>query len=157
MSLYDTYLDQAKELHKNEKKWRGTTVVQYIPLIDEVRKKHNIETMLDYGCGKAQNHPTYWKAHKYDPAIPEYSNKPDTKFDLVISTYVLEHIPEEFIDDILSEIFSYATKFVFLTICCREAREILPNGMNAHATVKPKEWWNAKLAKYENYQVCFTE
>jgi hypothetical protein len=89
MSLYDTYLDQAKELHKNEKKWRGTTVVQYIPLIDEVRKKHNIETMLDYGCGKAQNHPTYWKAHKYDPAIPEYSNKPDTKFDLVISTDVL--------------------------------------------------------------------
>ena len=76
MSLYDTYLDQAKELHKNEKKWRGITVVLYIPLIDEVRKKHNIETMLDYGCGKAQNHPTYWKAHKYDPAIPEYSNKP---------------------------------------------------------------------------------
>ena len=56
MSLYDTYLNQAKEFHKNEKKWRGTTVIEYIPLIDEVRKKHNIETMLDYGCGKAQNH-----------------------------------------------------------------------------------------------------
>jgi len=150
------YLEQAKLLHLNDKKWTGTTVRQYIPTINKLRKDYNLQTMLDYGCGKAQHHDLTWKATKYDPAIPEFNVKPIGTFDLVISTDVLEHIPEENIDNIIADIFSYQGKWVFVSVCCREAREILPNGMNAHATVKPEDWWKDKFNKYKDYQLVFS-
>ena len=154
--MLDIYLEQAKLLHQNEKKWRGTTVRQYIPEINKLRKEYNLQTMLDYGCGKAQYHDPSWNAVKYDPAIPEFSAKPTGRFDLVISTDVLEHIPEDSIDDIIADIFNYQDRWVFISVCCREAREILPNGMNAHATVRPEEWWKDKFNKYKNYKLVFT-
>jgi len=150
------YLEQAKLLHLNDKKWTGTTVRQYIPTINKLRKDYNLQTMLDYGCGKAQHHDLTWKATKYDPAIPEFNVKPIGTFDLVISTDVLEHIPEENIDNIIADIFSYQGKWVFVSVCCRKAREILPNGMNAHATVKPEDWWKDKFNKYKDYQLVFS-
>jgi 2-polyprenyl-3-methyl-5-hydroxy-6-metoxy-1,4-benzoquinol methylase len=52
--------------------------------------------------------------------VPEFSAKPDRRFDLVISTDVLEHIPEESIDEVLKDIFNYSDQWVFLTICTRE-------------------------------------
>ena len=48
--MLDIYLEQAKLLHQNEKKWRGTTIRQYIPEISKLRKEYNLQTMLDYGC-----------------------------------------------------------------------------------------------------------
>lgn len=153
---YETYLDQAKKLHEIESKWRGTTVRQYIPEINKLRKEYNLVTMLDYGCGKAQFHDSSWNAVKYDPAILEFSTRPTGRFDLVISTDVLEHIPEEHIENTIADIFNYSDRWVFVSVCCREAREILPNGMNAHATVKSESWWKDKFSKYKNYKLAFT-
>ena len=153
---YETYLDQAKKLHEIESKWRGTTVRQYIPEINKLRKEYNLVTMLDYGCGKAQFHDASWNAVKYDPAIPEFSTRPTGRFDLVISTDVLEHIPEEHIENTIADIFNYSDRWVFVSVCCREAKEILPNGMNAHATVKHESWWKDKFSKYKNYKLAFT-
>ena len=112
--------------------------------------------MLDYGCGKAQFHDASWNAVKYDPAIPKFSTRPTGRFDLVISTDVLEHIPEEHIENTIADIFNYSDRWVFVSVCCREAKEILPNGMNAHATVKPESWWKDKFSKYKNYKLAFT-
>jgi len=42
--------------------------------------------------------------------------KPTGRFDLVISTDVLEHIPEEHIDDIIADIFSYSDRWVQLPV-----------------------------------------
>jgi hypothetical protein len=153
---YETYLDQAKKLHEIQSKWRGTTVRQYIPEINKLRKEYNLVTMLDYGCGKAQFHDASWNAVKYDPAILEFSTRPTGRFDLVISTDVLEHIPEEHIENTIADIFNYSDRWVFVSVCCREAREILPNGMNAHATVKSESWWKDKFSKYKNYKLAFT-
>ena len=153
---YDTYIDQAKKVHENENKWRGTTVRQYIPEINKLRREYGLVTMLDYGCGKAQFHDPIWNAVKYDPAIEIFNTKPVGKFDLVISTDVLEHVPEENIDEVIADIFNYSDRWVFVSVCCREAREILPNGMNAHATIKPEEWWKEKFNKYKNYKLAFT-
>ena len=153
---YDTYIDQAKKIHENENKWRGTTVRQYIPEINKLRREYSLVTMLDYGCGKAQFHDPIWNAVKYDPAIEIFNTKPVGKFDLVISTDVLEHVPEENIDEVIADIFNYSDRCVFVSVCCREAKEILPNGMNAHATVKPESWWKDKFSKYKNYKLAFT-
>ena len=46
-------------------------IKKYMPQIEEVIKEHNIDTnsILDYGCGKAQHHPENWNAYKYDQHI----------------------------------------------------------------------------------------
>jgi hypothetical protein len=44
---------------------------------------------------------------------------------------------------ILDEIFSYATRFIFANAACYPALTTLPNGENAHCTLRPAEWWQA--------------
>jgi hypothetical protein len=117
-------------------------------------------TILDYGSGKGQQYDPapleiagegrwdsvidYWDVDEvrcFDPAYPPYRERPSGVFDGVISTDVLEHCPEEDIPWIVSEMFSFASKFIFATIACYPARKRLPNGENAHCTIRPREWW----------------
>jgi hypothetical protein len=78
---------------------------------------------------------------------------PNGKFDGVICTDVLEHIPEPEIDWNLWRLFAYANKFLLLTVCCRAAKKTLPSGENCHITVQPMEWWLAKVQEIsENFK-----
>ena len=116
--------------------------------------------ILDYGSGKGRQYDArdvalpdgqvvstitdYWDVdyvHCYDPAYPPFSKLPSGTFGGVISTDVLEHCPEEDVPWILGEMFAYAERFVFATIACYPARKRLPNGENAHCTIRPPEWW----------------
>ena len=67
------------------------------------------------------------------------------KFDLVVCIDVLEHIPQADLPRIIKEIFDYSGKYVFATAAVNKAGKTLPNGMNAHATVQPEEWWNRTI------------
>ena len=49
----------------------------------------------------------------------------------------------------IKEIFDYSGKYVFATAAVKEAGKTLPNGMNAHATVQPEEWWRELFKPYE--------
>jgi hypothetical protein len=60
----------------------------------------------------------------------------------------MEHIPEEQIPEVFEYIFSHADKFVFLGISTKLAKALLPNGENAHCTVKPIEWWTSMVEKH---------
>ena len=157
MSLYDIYLEQAKLYHQEDKIWQGTSIINYIPKINQIIKDKDIKSILDYGCGKAKYHPKEWNAIKYDPAIQEYQNKPQDKYDLVISTDVLEHIPVENLKQTINEIFGYSNKWVFVSVCCRKAEAILPNGYNAHATIESAKWWKELFKPYKNYSLEFSK
>jgi hypothetical protein len=157
MSLYDIYLKQAKLYHQEDKIWQGTSIINYIPKINQIIKDKDIKTILDYGCGKAKHHPKEWNAIKYDPAIQDYQNKPQDKYDLVISTDVLEHIPVENLKQTIDEIFGYSNKWVFVSVCCRKAEAILPNGYNAHATIESAKWWRDLFKPYKNYTLEFSK
>lgn len=92
----------------------------------------------------------------YDIAYPDWTEMPEGKFDLVISTDVLEHIPEgELLDEALENIFSKANKAVFLKVDTNPAMKVLSNGQNAHCTLKSKEEWRSILEalakKYDVY------
>ena len=157
MSLTDIWLEQAKLVHQNPTKWRGTSLRQYIPEINQIIKEKCLTTILDYGCGKAQCHDPNWNSTKYDPAVPEFSTKPEGRFDLVICTDVLEHIPVDSLKDTINDIFNYSDQWVFLSVCCRKAKEILPNGYNAHATIESQKWWRELLSGYDNYTLRFSQ
>jgi len=46
----------------------------------------------------------------------------------------------------LKDVFSYADKFIFISICTRPAKKKknLSDGRNCHLTVKPEDWWQKK-------------
>ena len=121
-------------------------------------------TILDYGSGKGEQYKIknvplpggrvvesildFWgnpKVQCYDPAYPPFSEPPTNKFDGVICTDVLEHCPEEDVDWILEEMFTFSRKFVFANIACYPAQKILPDGSNAHCTIKSVSWWQEKI------------
>ncbi|WP_421928789.1 hypothetical protein [Neoaquamicrobium sediminum] len=114
-----------------------------------------IESILDYGCGRSKT--VDWlaklndaKGYRFDPAIPEFQNLPVLKADVVINTDVLEHIPEAEIDDFLARIGSISQRAYF-QIATDEAHTVLPNGENAHCTIRPEGWWREKLKKHFKY------
>ena len=83
----------------------------------------------------------------YDPAYPKHSKVPKGKYDAVLCTDVIEHIDEKDADWILEEIFSYARKFVLLTIACYKALKTFKDGRNVHVNIKTPEYWTKKLLK----------
>jgi hypothetical protein len=142
----------------------GKSLAPQAARIKRVIAQTGAQTILDYGSGKGKQYDPqlvqdgkggqwpsiieYWDIDEvvcYDPCYPPFNKLPSGKFDGVISTDVLEHCPEEDVPWIIGEIFSYAMRFVFANVACYPARKRLPNGENAHCTIKPVEWWSEAI------------
>ena len=139
----------------------GGSLAPHLIQIRHLLKETGSRSVLDYGSGKAskysardikidgQTFPSlqaYWDAESivcYDPAYEPFSRLPEGVFDSVVCTDVLEHIPESDVSWILEEQFRYAARVVFGNIACYAAAKRLPNGENAHCTIKPSDWWEA--------------
>lgn len=131
----------------------GVGVTQYEKPIRKLIQRTEAKTLLDYGCGQAHAY-TQHGIHKrwgvamptlYDPAFAPYSVKPSGTFDGVICSDVLEHVPEKLVGAVVAELFEYADKFVWASVCCRPAKKLFPDGRNLHVTIQPFAWWQAKL------------
>lgn len=166
VELVATYRD----MHLNGERHMGVPAAQTFdgrslrPQVARIKRMIDAtgaQTLLDYGSGKGQQYDPKpieipgegrwdsvidcWGVDEvtcFDPAYPPYSDFPTGKFDGVISTDVLEHCPEEDIGWIVNEMFAFASKFVFATIACYPAQKRLPNGDNAHCTIRPRLWWD---------------
>lgn len=144
----------------------GKSLMAHVGPIRALIRRVGAKTILDYGSGKGRQyqsretidpetgvtHPdirSYWGVESitcYDPGYAPFSNLPVENFDGVICTDVFEHCPEGDIPWIMEELFSYAEKFVYANVACYPAQKTLPNGENAHCTVRPPEWWRELLA-----------
>ena len=179
---YYELLDSYKELHKEEGKFRGISLVPLVPTLINVIKENNCKTLLDYGCGKAI--PYSKKECKsiglkkpvqelcnldsfdlYDPAYPKYNKLSKKKYDIVVCTDVMEHIAEQDIDYVLKDILSHSKKAVFLNISCQPALKHFKKGkfkgQNVHVSVFHGTWWSDKVKNIWNkfkhlkiYMVC---
>ncbi len=166
---YRGLIDLYREMHISgdpkiglppEATFDGQSLLRQAGRIKKLVEKFYSKTLLDYGSGKGcqyrmtnlnfqdgteiESIPKYWGVETitcYDPGYPPFSDPPDGTFDGVISTDVLEHCPEDDIPWIVGELFSFARRFVFMNAACYPAQKHLPNGENAHTTVKPAEWW----------------
>ena len=148
---------QYKEMHKNENLYVGSALTLHKEIIRDYIHIKKCDTILDYGCGKGiqyfkENiHAEYFYGimpSLYDPAVEEFSSLPEGTFDSVICTDVLEHIEENNIDSILAEIYSKASRLVYLGICNSPADSFLPDGRNSHVTMKHMDWWLEKITPY---------
>ena len=168
---YYDLLDSYKELHKEEGKFRGISLVPLVPTLFNIIKENNCKTLLDYGCGKAI--PYSKKECKsiglkkpvqelcnldsfdlYDPAYPKYNKLSKKKYDIVVCTDVMEHIAEQDIDYVLKDILSHSKKTVFLNISCQPAlkhfKEGKFKGQNVHISVFDGRWWSDKVKNIWN-------
>jgi len=149
-------LDQYRVLHL-EKPEYGNSSPSLINLITFIIKHSQLDLkktdrILDFGCGKSNAILKIAQklkvcGVKYDPALPQYSDVPSGMFKFVINTDVLEHIDQVELPSILQDIRTYSSSVIF-NISTRAAKTILPNGENAHATVKPADWWLEKIREY---------
>jgi len=171
---YRALLEQYTLLHASgesklgltpEETYPGVSLIPHAPVIRDLIKETSATSILDYGCGKGIAYELspitipgvgkvetlldYWdvdRVHCYDPCYPPYTALPEATFSGVICTDVLEHCPEEDIPWIVGELFGYAERFVFASIACFPALSHLPNGENAHLTIREPAWWQAVFA-----------
>ena len=118
---------------------------------------YNPASVLDYGCGKGMlvKHLREQGMHTegYDPYVLEWQARPAKQY-LLVSTDFLEHIPEEDLVDVFDDMRSYEPRMMYHVISNRKATQILPDGTNAHKTVKDADWWLSRLHnEFANYNV----
>lgn len=107
--------------------------------------------VVEYGCGQSLLYKTLdlngIEFHRYDPAIPGISELTVNHADFVINTDVMEHIPGSDVDKVLENLRNISGN-IFFNISTRPARQILPNGENAHCTVWPAEKWISEIRRF---------
>lgn len=134
---------EYRRIHESGR-FSGESLKPHEPEIRKLIAENDISTILDYGCGKANWHKKFNLVKDltlYDPYYGPYSQKPSGKFDMVICTDVLEHVPEDDVESVLSELIDYTEKVLFLAIAIRPAHKSFSNGINLHLTVWPKDKW----------------
>lgn len=182
MNKYDYYIDQYKKAHEDPLTFPGISIKRYVKYITQLIAQTKTETLLDFGCGKGEQYSSaklkkewgelpneIWGITPtlYDPAVKKYKKFPKGKFDGVICTDVMEHIPEESVIDVLNQMISKVKPdgFLFLSIATYKGNSEayrLPNGEKCHITVYPQKWWlqkintaNTTVMKY--VRICFNE
>ena len=149
--------------------FKGWSIYRFLPELIELVRNSNVQSILDYGCGKAYA----WKkgnmklaitsaynseqigARLYDPYVPEFSEKPprDREYDLVICCDVLEHVPEgDALDLVLADLWLYSKGAIFINVdtdLSNKGVEYEGITYNAHETIKSREWWLEKISKQQ--------
>ncbi len=148
--------------HDAKQTFSGVSLTEHIDPIAHLIKLSKAKTVLDFGSGKGKlyHDASGYQANSryktipswgeslvtcYDPGYEPFSKPVDGHYDVVISTDVVEHIPEEDISWVLDKIFAYANHSVYIVAACYPAHKHLPDGTNAHCTLQPPEWWVGQI------------
>ena len=169
LALYDLYRQMhegggtaPRKRKKKKATFGGGSLKPHLGTIGDLVKRHQPRTLLDYGSGKGlvyQDSPAHpaGSRHKrlphwpnveitcYDPGHAPYAEPVSGPFDAVISTDMLEHVPEEDVPWVLDELFALTRGFLYVVAACFPARKHLPDGQNAHCTIMPPAWWHGQL------------
>jgi SAM-dependent methyltransferase len=94
---------------------------------------------------------------KLTPKIENYFEAPlwklpfeNNQFNFTFSSDVLEHIPEELVEQSIKEIIRITNRRTFHCIATfRDNRK----GYNFHLTVKPIEWWREQFNKFNDKSI----
>lgn len=154
MIITPEYQQALFDLHKKEwgvtgGKYAGDSVVNILSEFTE------IETILDYGCGNASLRDFVTKKgiekewSLYDPGVAKYSEEPKGKFDLVITTDVLEHVEEPMLNNNIQYLQSLTGKYLLNEIACYLTGDKFKDGPYAgqdyHINLKAPDAWRLRL------------
>lgn len=140
----------------------GKSLRDHIAPIAALVHASRARSILDYGSGKGRAYEAFpgesadsrfktlraWEGVKvtcYDPGYAPFAGTVEPQYDGVVCTDVLEHVADDDVPWVLDELFRHARAFVYAVAACYRARKVLPNGENAHVTVKPATWWREQM------------
>jgi len=146
-------------IHKKQKWFPGYSICDHTQDVKALIDRFGVVSLLDYGSGRGLQYSergihVEWGVEQpycFDVGVREFRHKPvGERFDGVICCDVMEHIAKCDVDEVLVDVMSFADRFVFFVIGCHLSRDgkRLKNGQNVHLTVKPKEWWEAKISEF---------
>jgi len=161
---YQEELLRLRETHS----W-GTTGGKYAgaTVFNLLQEHPEIETILDYGCGGGSlqkwvedNGIKDKKWTLYDPGVEELKSPPEGKFDLVITTDVLEHVEEIMLNRVLDNLRSLSGKFLYNEIACYYSGHKFPDGpyigQDLHINMKAPDVWARRLQHREFTDIHYT-
>lgn len=150
-TISDDYRRQQKKLHENPN--YGVASLSFAPIVWNLMKSNNVQSISDYGAGKQNLKKALDKLadrpfdyHPYDPAFEEYGVP--TPAEMACCIDVLEHIEEEFLDNVITDLSNITQRLGFFTIHTGPAVKVLEDGRNAHIIQKPSSWWLKRLTDY---------
>jgi hypothetical protein len=118
---------------------------------DEVRRwaqKIEARSAIDYGCGRGTLAPVVpelsWQ--EYDPGMRGFDVLPEPA-DLVVCTDVLEHVEPGCLTSVLTHLRLLARRGMYINIGLGRAKEVLPDGRNAHLIQEGEAWWRQTLTE----------
>ncbi|MEM8552218.1 MAG: hypothetical protein AAGF45_07520 [Pseudomonadota bacterium] len=137
------------ELHRQ--RTYGNTAVRMKRFIEPWVQLAAPLSILDYGAGQGGfvdllDVPSLSDRQSYDPAIPSLSSRPGGDVDYVVCIDVLEHLEPEEVPGVLADIAGLSRKALII-VTTAPARAVLPDGRNAHTTIRPPRWWKARIAE----------
>lgn len=172
--LIELYTQMAEEGYTTidqqtiENAFSDMEIIAFQDLVKPLFESYGIKSLLDYGCGgsdyelagftpsgeSAKQFFNLEKVYRYEPARDLDER---IQADAVVNFDVLEHIFIADIPRVIRELFSLTKKLLVINVACYNARALLPNGENAHITVRPPEWWrgviNAIAVEYPDITV----
>ena len=126
-------------------------IYKFRSALKSIFAQFQVESVLDYGSGgcdwnknnafEGRSAKSYFgleKVYRYEPSRQIDERR---EVDAVVCFDVLEHI---FISDlpfIIRDILKRASKLAVINVACYEANALLPNGENAHVTIREPSWW----------------
>ena len=159
--LINHYQDMAKNGYYRvdgsfvEKVYSDAEPHKFAEPIRTIVSHFDATTALDYGSGGSDLNKTkldsgekfidYIGLKKIYSFEPARNKKEKKKCDVVLCFDVLEHI---FINDVpwvINDLFEYANKCIIINVACYNAAALLPNGENAHITVRAPHWWLGQI------------
>ena len=154
---------------KVEKAFSDFELRKFRNLCKEKISNKQIKTILDYGGGGSN-----WDEPNFEPTTGETAKKffdvekvttfeparnllEKKKSDCVVCMDVLEHIYIADIPNVVKELFSLTNNLLIINVACYKAAAILPNGENAHITIRPPLWWKGVIdtiaVNYKNIEI----
>ena len=160
--MENSFIEASKNLHNDNKKYGAASEYSdpksmkfRLTIPTAIKAAQNIcpiQSLLDHGTGQGglistltQEKNLQINAQGYDPGVPAFSVKPTSKYDIVTSIDVLEHIGKPFIRSTLQEISGLTNKFFFFCIDLLPASKKTSDGRNAHFLIAPSEWWITQI------------
>ena len=156
IKLYETMVIEGykrQDGSKVENTYSNFELQKFRTICKEHISHPSIKTVLDYGGGGSD-----WDEEGFEPSngasakqffdvntvttFEPARNQMDKKHsDCVVCMDVLEHIFLTDIANVVDELFSLTKKLLVINVACYKAAALLPNGENAHITVRSPDWW----------------
>ena len=123
-----------------------------VPVYQSVRRT---VTVLDYGAGSGALGDELERLFRevtvtrYDPFAPKWRGGAEPGIhDVVNCCDVMEHVEPQCVENTIKYIADRTRYIATFGIAIEEAEKLLPNGDNAHITLRSPQWWARKLQKH---------